>query len=519
MAPGPPSTVTARFTNSALGRALAGIGALRYFQPWMADDVAGTVKQAKPAQGSFFTRSLSARLLGFTIAFVLLAEILIFGPSLGAFQRMWLQDRVNAAQIAALALEAAPEAGLTEDLRRELLENAEVSRVAMKRDGARELRLDDTDAGAPPHPMRTFDLRERSMLTHALAAFETLFSPAGGEIRVLATPRFETGEFIEIVIADAALKRDMTVYAWRMLSGTLILSLIVGVLLYATLHVLFVRPMRKLTSQIEQFGARPNDITAAIQPSGRADEIGRAERALAAMETEVRGALRQRERLAGLGAAVAKLAHDLRNSLATASLVTERLAESDDPRVKQTAPRLVRAIARAAALAEAALRYGRAEEPAPQLEFVGLREALDEAAAEALDGYPLVAWRNRAPDDLKINVDPEHAHRIFANLMRNAAQAMGANGGALEARLARRDDARAVIELCDTGPGLSKAAQERLFEPFARANGNGGSGLGLSIARELARGMGGDLELVSSSSGGAIFAIALRTAPALAKAP
>jgi signal transduction histidine kinase len=338
----------------------------------------------------------------------------------------------------------------------------------------------------------------------------------------LARPRFETGEFIEIVIADAPLKRDMTVYAWRMLRSSLIMSLIVGGLLYGALHVLFVRPMRKLTSQIEQFGARPADITAAIQPSGRADEIGRAERALAAMETDVRSALRQRERLAGLGAAVAKLAHDLRNSLATASLVTERLAESDDPRVKQTAPRLVRALARAGALAEAALRYGRAEEPAPQLEFLALRDVLDDAAADALDAYPLVAWRNRAPDDLKINIDPEHAHRIFSNLMRNAAQAMGPSGGALEARLARRDDQLAVTELADTGPGLPKAALERLFEPFAGRANNGapaGAGLGLSIARELARGMGGDLDLVSSSSKGAVFAIALRVAPALAKAP
>lgn len=484
----------------------------------MADDAARP-NEEKPAAGGLFTRSLSARLLGFTIAFVLLAEILIFGPSLGAYYRTWLQERVNAAQIAALALEAAPEAGVTEELRRELLENAQVSRVALKRDGARELRLDASAPETPAHTIRTIDLRDAMMAGTIFSAFETLVGAPGAELRVLAQPRFETGEFIEIVIAEAPLQRDLRAYAWRILASSLVMSLIVGALLFVTLHAVFVRPMRRLTAQIERFRRHPEDVSAAIAPSARADEIGRAERALADMETHVRTALRQRERLAGLGAAVAKLAHDLRNSLATASLVTERLAESDDPRVRQTAPRLVRALARAGNLAEAALRYGRAEEPAPHLEFVRLADALDEAASEALDGRADVRWLNNTPADLMVNVDAEHVHRIFANLMRNAAQALGAKGGAIEARVARREGGLVVIELADNGPGLPEAVRSRLFEPFAAGAGHGGAGLGLSIARELARGMGGDLTLASSSASGAVFAITLRTQPAMAGAP
>lgn len=485
----------------------------------MVDDAARTNQSEKPAFRGLFTRSLSARLLGFTIAFVLLAEVLIFGPSLGAYFRTWLQERVNAAQIAALALEAAPEAGVTEDLRRELLENAQVSRVALKRDGERELRLDASAPQSAEHPIRTIDLRDRMMPPTIVSAFETLFGPPGGELRVLAQPRFETGEFIEIVIAETPLQRDLRAYAWRILATSLIMSLIVGAMLFVTLHAVFVRPMRKLTAQIERFREHPEDASAAITPSARADEIGRAERALADMETHVRTALRQRERLAGLGAAVAKLAHDLRNSLATASLVTERLAESDDPRVRQSAPRLVRALARAGNLAEAALRYGRAEEPAPHLVFVCLAEGLNEAAAEALDARPTIEWRNATPADMKVNVDAEHFHRIFANLIRNAAQAMSVTGGVIEARLRESGNGLAVIELADTGPGLPENVRARLFEPFAGGNGHGGAGLGLSIARELARGMGGDLALVSSSARGAVFAITLRTQSALVSAP
>ncbi|MEJ0023179.1 MAG: hypothetical protein WDN76_06875 [Alphaproteobacteria bacterium] len=146
-----------------------------------------------------------------------------------------------------------------------------------------------------------------------------------------------------------------------MATGSIVWVLMFSWLIYLTLNAALVRPMRRLTAHIEQFSQSPEDVSRAIKPSGREDEIGRAEDALATLEGKVRGALRQRARLAGLGGAVAKLAHDLRNSIATAQLVTERLSESDDPQVRKTAPRLERVIARAGGLAEAAMRYGRAK--------------------------------------------------------------------------------------------------------------------------------------------------------------
>ncbi|HVY02062.1 MAG TPA: HAMP domain-containing sensor histidine kinase, partial [Caulobacterales bacterium] len=490
----------------------------------MADDAKGPMHLHPPREhgvrrGAVFTRSLSARLLGLTVLFVILSEVLLFGPSLSAFQRMWLQDRVNAAQIAALALEASPDATVTANLRKDLLENAEVSRVALKRDGQRELRL--AEARRFEGPIRTIDLRDRSIWPGFYAGLQTLLDPADGQVRVLAKPRFETGEFIEVVIAEAPLKREMADYSGRVLRMTLVMSLITASLLYLACNLVFVRPMQRLTNQIEQFRDRPEDATAALVPSSRADEIGRAERALADMESQVRNALRQRERLASLGAAVAKLAHDLRNSLSTASLVTERLAQSDDPRVSQSAPRLERAIARAAGLAEAALRYGRADEPAPHVEPLALGEALDEAADDALAAHPQIAWRNAVPDALRVQGDGEYLHRIFTNLMRNAAQAMTAEGrraGSIEARVARGGEDQVVIELADDGPGLNEAARARLFEPFSAASARGGAGLGLSIARELARRLGGDLNLAASGPNGATFAVTLRTAPAMAPA-
>lgn len=66
-------------------------------------------------------RSLPVRLLGLTIVFVMLAEVLIFVPSAANFQREWMRQRVAAAKTAALAVEAAPDGMIDEALTRELL--------------------------------------------------------------------------------------------------------------------------------------------------------------------------------------------------------------------------------------------------------------------------------------------------------------------------------------------------------------------------------------------------------------
>jgi signal transduction histidine kinase len=445
------------------------------------------------------------------MASTLAAELAIFTPLVAVRQRNWLQERVNAAQIAALALEAAPGMDITESLKHELLENAGVMRVALKRDGQRELRLDAMTPDTAD--MRVIDMRDTSTVDGVMSVFHTLTAPPGRLLRVLATPRLESGEFIEIVFPEAQLSQDVTGYAQRVLRTSGLITILAGWLNFVILNALLVRPMRRLTTHIEKFRDRPEDVSADINPSGSDDEVGRAENALADMEAQVRGSLRQQARLAGLGGAVAKLAHDLRNSLATAQLVSEQLSASEDPKVRQAAPRLERVIARASALAEAALHYGRADEPAPALQRVALSRAVEEAAADALAHYETARWRNDVPADAMVYADPEHLHRIVSNLVRNAAQACE------KAKLPIRIEGRRrpshgvhIVEIVDFGPGVPDAARAQLFQPFAAGTNVGGTGLGLAIARELANAMGGEVNLARSSADGAAFALILRAA-------
>ena len=460
-----------------------------------------------------FRDSLAGRLLVVVGGMTLLIQVAVFAPVMGNFHHSWIRERINLAQTAVLSLDVSPTFTITEALRQELLDNADVLRIALKRYEDRELIL---DAGETTGVLSDLDYTRRtSWLTHSMQALDCIFAPEGRTLRVLARPRFESGEFIEIVLREAPLKQALETFALNFAFFSSLILIMLGGAVYAVLDLMFVRPLARLTESIEGFRARPEDASLEFHTSSRADEIGLIERAAADMADQIRLNLRQRERLASLGGAVARIGHDLRNILSTARMVTERVAQSDDPRVRQSAPRLERAIDRAAALAETTLRFGRADEPPPVMSVRSVQGVVLEAIADAVVGIPDVPTRSEVEPDLKMRVDPEHAHRIILNLVRNAAQAMSGTPRAGDGVFvhAYRIGGAINIEVIDHGAGVPARVRATLFEPFVTSDAKGGgAGLGLAIARELARGMGGDVTLIHSNSEGAAFRATLLAA-------
>ncbi len=449
------------------------------------------------------TESLSARLFALTLAAILVTEFLIFIPSASGQRMQWLEERASAARIASLALEAAPMREVSDELAESLLMKAELLAVAETEDDMRFQLL----APAQPieGPVRSIDLRGAGMMSRSMAALSEFFAPAG-EILVVTAEGADETRVIEFVVPQAPLKATLVAFAWRVTGLSLIIGLVAAVLIYAVLDVLVVRPMKRVTVSVEQFSRDPGSWTRRLSRTPRRDEIGRAQNALAGMEEVVADAFRQKAHLAELGSAVAKINHDLRNSLASAQLVSDVLAKSEDPRVTRAAPRLERALERAIELATATLDYGKAAPRAPRIQTVSLRNVIAEAADEALNGsgalVPLAI-----PENLQIDTDPEHLHRIAANLLRNAAEALRQSG---------RPDPRISVTLAagalifrDNGPGLPEKAQENLFRPFAGTGRMNGTGLGLVIAHELAHALGGNLSLLETGEQGTAFRLAL----------
>ena len=442
-----------------------------------------------------------------TIGVILLVEALIFIPSAAAFRHDWLEKRVQAARVAALALDATPTRMVSEELASELLMSAEVLGVAETENGMRIQLL------APVAPIegivKTVDMRRVGMmgsLGSMGTTIATFFAPDGRTLLITA-PGSMAGRELEVLVPEAPLKRELVAFCNRVVGLSLLISLITGSLIYAVLFFLVVKPMRRVTANIERFRDDPGGWTSALQPTPRRDEIGRAQNAIVDMESVVSDSFRQRERLAQLGEAVAKINHDLRNSLATAQLVSDGLARSEDPRVKRAAPRLERALKRAINLATNTLKYGKAETPDAEIQTLPLHETVEEAAREALASHPSLKWVNDIPEDVTAEADPDHLHRIAANLIRNAAEALTERGGPGEISAVMNG---AGIELVDNGPGLPENAKTHLFKPFAGSSKRDGTGLGLAIARDLARSMGGDLTLARTGADGTVFHLALQ---------
>lgn len=451
--------------------------------------------------------TLSGRFLILTIIFVMLAEIFIFVPSVARYREDWMLDRLERAQIASLALLA--EDMIDPQLEEELLTNAGVLNVVLRRDEVRQLML----SSPIPSPIAdTFDLRGAMAPELIMDAMARLTNPEPEIVRVIGSPVQDAGLLIEVTVDTAPLRAAMLDYGVRILILSAVISIFTATLLFIAVRGFLVKPIRGVVGAMQTYAAAPEDARRIIEPSAGIRELREAEEALQTLQAQLTSNLRQKDRLAQLGGAVAKISHDLRNILTTAQLFTDRLEASEDPTVARMVPKLLNSMRRAIHLAEATLTFGKAEEAPPQLDQVQLADIVAEVfEAEALaDGGEACAFVDEVPPTFTLRADREQLYRVLSNLVRNARQAMAAAGaGGQIAISAAETEGDWMVCVADTGPGLPAKTQENLFQAFAGSVRKGGSGLGLAIASELVRGHGGRIELECTGAEGTCFVICL----------
>jgi signal transduction histidine kinase len=451
--------------------------------------------------------SLSGRFLILTIIFVMIAEIFIFVPSVARFREDYLRARLERAQIASLAV--AVDAMISPALEAELLENAEVYNVVLRRDEIRQLAL---SSKLPAPIAATYDMRAPSGVTLVADALRTLVQKEDWIIRVIGNPVRDGGQLIEITMDERPMQMAMRDYGLNILILSAFISVMTAGLLFLSVQVLLVRPIKGVVAHMQSYAKAPEDARQIITPTARVRELRDAEVALQMMQTQLTGALRQKERLAQLGGAVAKVSHDLRNIMTSAQLFTDRIGGSDDPLVKRMAPKLVNSITRAVNLCETTLAFGRVDEPAPALTRVNLSRIVEDVIDSerlAAGDYPL-SFAEDIPATMTLRADGEQLYRVIFNLVRNARQAIMATGAPGEIGLhADEDELVWRLTVRDTGPGMPQKAREHLFQPFQGGVRKGGAGLGLVIAADLIRGHGGRLELRDTGAQGTTFVIQL----------
>lgn len=471
----------------------------------------GNETMARPGAPRLLS-GLSGKLLALTIAFVMLGEVLIFLPSIANFRIQWLKGRVAQAEIAALAAEAAPDRILSSDLRSEILKGAGVLVVSLTKGERRKLVLRSDGV----HMIdASYDLREIRWLPAITDAFLVMLAAEPRIIGVVDRPPNMSGDVIEIALTEAPLREAMFGYAFNILILSVILSLIVAGLVFASLNIVLVRPMQRLTRNMLAFRQDPEDPRRIIDASPRRDEIGLAERELQALQADLAAMLQQKSRLAALGLAVSKVSHDLRNMLSAAHLISDRLAVVDDPTVQRFAPKLISNLDRAIDFLTQTLRFGRAVEPPPVRERHALRELVEDVIeAAVMQTSSRIVLFNQVPAGLEVDADRDQLNRVLTNLLRNSIEAIEGQQakfpdvpeGHVTVR-AWREGSVTLIELRDNGPGIPETVRPHLFEAFRSAAKPGGVGLGLAIACELVRAHGGDIRLESTGSGGTVFRV------------
>ena len=469
------------------------------------DPEIGAVSHTDSTQPRILT-SLSARLLILTIFFVMLAEFLIWAPSVSRFRKTYLEEHLVRAHLATLTLDALPDSAIDKHLKDVLLNHTQAYGIVLNGPQRRVLMV---SRDMPPTVDLTVDLRQGAFPGWILDAVKTMTMDNNRILRVIGMSPQSPEVTVEVIMDEAPMRRAMLAYSARILNLSLVISFFTAGLVYLSLRWLMVLPMQRIAANIQSFRQAPEDATREIRASNRRDEIGVTERELAKMQDELRQALQQKTRLATLGAAVAKVNHDLRNSLATAVLAFDKLANIDDPEVKRVLPRLYNAVDRAVNLCSQTLNF--TSEGALRLSpsRFHLQELIAEAASAFRDADNLgrnIRIDNRVPFECDLIGDRNQLFRVFENLIKNAREA----GATAVAVSVVEGDGKLTITVVDDGPGFDDRARVKLFEPFAGSFKEGGAGLGMVIARDIVKAHGGDIELCDDeSASGARFEITL----------
>ncbi|MGA3043585.1 MAG: HAMP domain-containing protein [Bryobacteraceae bacterium] len=269
------------------------------------------------------------------------------------------------------------------------------------------------------------------------------------------------------------------------------------------------RPIQQLTAGLSQLAA--GDLATRVEAHGD-DEVGRAMRAFNDMAERLQ---RSTERLVYLTQLASwrtlarKMAHEVKNSLTPIRLTVEemlaRYGDRDRAFVEQAAQIVVEEVESLERRIRAFSQF--AAEPPVLPVPLDLNALLEERVAFLKSGHPELTY------DLRLDAghptalaDQDLVKGILTNLLENAAEAAGEGGRVLG--ITAVQSGNALVEVHDSGPGLSEQVRQSLFQPSISFK-KGGMGLGLSISRKGALLTGGDIVLVKGELGGAAFRVLL----------
>jgi nitrogen fixation/metabolism regulation signal transduction histidine kinase len=307
-------------------------------------------------------------------------------------------------------------------------------------------------------------------------------------------------------------------------------ALLVGGLGIALAILLSSWAAARVTRPVEQLARAAQDVAGGnwdtrVEVTGH-DEVSQLADSFNRMTSELlshRERLVQAERVAAWRELARRLAHELKNPLFPLQLTVENLVrarmqspEQFDEVFRESSQTLLAEISNLKSIIGRFSEFSKM--PHPQLQAVPVNETLRNVARlfQAQLQAPeraAIACKLELDDSLApIAADPELLHRAISNLVLNAMDAMP-DGGTLTLR-SKRDDGRVIIEVADTGSGLTREECERIFTPYYTSKQHG-TGLGLAIVQSVVSDHGGTITVRSQPGKGTAFVIELPERPEL----
>ncbi len=220
--------------------------------------------------------------------------------------------------------------------------------------------------------------------------------------------------------------------------------------------------------------------------------------------------LAQSEKMAALGAMMAEITHEIRNPLVSIGGFTRRLARKvTDPDAKKYIDIIMSEVGRLEGIIHDNLAY--IKNVGPQFSRTPLNNVIEEVLLvyeDELRQRGISIERDLSPEVRGLDIDPQQIKQAVVNLVANAMEAME-KGGALTVRTYPGADSReAVMEIGDTGPGISPESMHNLFNPYYTTKVRG-TGLGLPITHRIVQAHKGNIVFRNKETGGAVFSIRL----------
>jgi len=333
--------------------------------------------------------------------------------------------------------------------------------------------------------------------TESLALRTVLRNPQGSPVAEL----FIVRSFAGPKHAIAELQRNVALI-W-------LLAILVGIILTYLLTKRILRPVQRLDRAAEEVIRRNYSYRVPIESQ---DELGRLAKTFNAMcdsIQEAREELIRGERISTIGRLSTSIVHDLRNPLAAIYGGAEMLVDADlsPEQYRRLASNIYRASRRIQELLQDLLDVSRANKR--PVEASNLSEivagAVESVARPAeMQGVTLAV---DVPPGVLVMADHDRLTRVFLNLMNNALEAMP-SGGTITVTTSV-ESAAVVVQVQDTGPGISAEAWPTLFQPFSSFGKKNGLGLGLALSRQTVADHGGEMWADQNAVAGARFSLRL----------